>query len=70
MFGAMTDWGCLTLLERALCFGFDEKAIRNEGYSLLDRLRQMSQGNTIDVQSDHILRAIANLGFNESIDLT
>jgi UvrB/uvrC motif. len=45
-------------------------AIRDQGYSLLDRLRQMSEGNTIDVQPDHILQAIANLGFDGEIDLT
>jgi hypothetical protein len=45
-------------------------ALRDQADLLKDRLRQMGQVNAIDVQPDHVVQAIANLGFNEAIDLT
>jgi hypothetical protein len=45
-------------------------ALRDQTDLLKNRLCQMGQANAIDVQPDHIVQAIANLGFNEAIDLT
>jgi hypothetical protein len=45
-------------------------ALRDQTDSLKSRLRQIGQGNAIDVQPEHVLQAIANLGFNDALDLT
>jgi len=45
-------------------------ALRDQTDALKDRLRQLGEGNAIDVQPNHVLQAIGNLGFNEAIDLT
>jgi hypothetical protein len=45
-------------------------ALRDQTDLLRDQLRQMGQLNALDVQPEHVVQAIANLGFNEAIDLT
>jgi hypothetical protein len=42
-------------------------ALRDQTDSLKDRLFQVEE---IEVQPDHIVQAISNLGFNDAIDLT
>lgn len=46
------------------------RILRDQTNELKDRLQRMGQGDTIDVQPGHVLQAIANLGFNDAIDLT
>ena len=44
--------------------------LRDQTDLLKDQLRQMGRDVVIEVQPDHVLQAIANLGFNETIDLS
>ena len=44
-------------------------ALRDEADALKKRLHLMGQDNAIHVQSDHVVQAIVNLGFNETINL-
>jgi hypothetical protein len=44
-------------------------ALRDQGVVLKDRLRQLGPDTAIEVQPEHVLQAIANLGFNEAVDL-
>lgn len=43
--------------------------LRDQMDSLKDRLRQMCQDVVIDIQPDHVLGAISNLGFDQTVEL-
>jgi hypothetical protein len=44
--------------------------LRDQSDALKARLREMYQGVVVDVHPEHILQALANLGFDQAIDLT
>ncbi len=44
--------------------------LRDQSHLLKDRLLRLGQGKATEVQPEHVVQAIANLGYKEAIDLT